>query len=60
MSFLNQIISLLQTEDFVNKHEFIEIAKGKYKLHYDLKGTYKQAIREFKIQRANKWRKNEQ
>lgn len=54
MSYINQIVQLLQVADFVGEHEYIEIAKGKYKLHYDLKGTYKQAMREFRIQRQNR------
>ncbi len=44
MNYLNTIIQLLQIDEFVNKHETIEIAKGKYKLHTSVKGAYKQAV----------------
>jgi len=54
MSYLNQIVQLLSINEFIGVSENVEIAKGKYKLHYDLKGTYKQAIREFRIQRQIK------
>ena len=48
MSYIKQIIELLQIDDFVGKHEFIEIAKGKYKTPKTIKEGYKQAKREFK------------
>jgi hypothetical protein len=28
MSYINQIVQLLQVADFVGEHEYIEIAKG--------------------------------
>lgn len=54
MSYINQIVQLLQVSDFVGEHEYIEIAKGKYKLHTGIVANYKQAMREFKIQRQKK------
>lgn len=51
MSYIKQIIELLQVDDFVGKHEFIEIAKGKYKLHTDIKELWKQGMREIKVKR---------
>jgi hypothetical protein len=54
MSYINQIVSLLQVADFVGEHEYIEIAKGKYQLHTGVVANYKQAIREFKIQRQKR------
>ena len=59
MNYLNTIIQLLQIDDFVNKHETIEIAKGKYKLHTSIKGAYKQAKRELIIKRQNQWQKSD-
>lgn len=55
MNYINTIINLLQVSDFVNEHETIEIAKGKYKLHTSIKGAYKQAKRELNIKIANEW-----
>lgn len=59
MNYLNMIIQLLQIDEFVNKHETIEIAKGKYKLHTTFKGGYKQAKRELIIKRQNQWQKSD-
>lgn len=59
MNYLNTIIQLLQIDDFIDQHETIEIAKGKYKLNTSIKEAYKQAKREFKIKRLNKWQKLE-
>jgi hypothetical protein len=60
MNYLNTIIQLLQIDDFINKDETIEIAKGKYKLHTKIKGAYKQAKRELIIKRENRWQKSVQ
>jgi hypothetical protein len=60
MSLLNQIIQLLQVDEFVNQHEYIEIAKGKYKLHDKWKQAYKQMKRELINKDNSKWQKNEQ
>ena len=42
MSYIKQIVELLQIDEFIGKHEFIEIAKGKYKLHDTIRGQWKQ------------------
>lgn len=60
MSYLNTIIQLLQVDEFINKHEYIEIAKGKYKLHDRVKEAYKQAKRELIIKKENRWQKSVQ
>ena len=54
MSYINQIVQLLQVSEFVGEHEYIEIAKGKYKLHDKIKPAYKQMIRELLIKKLNK------
>jgi hypothetical protein len=56
MSYINQIVQLLQLSEFIAEHEYIEIAKGKYKLHSDIKGTYNQAKRELKVKRITNGR----
>ena len=54
MSYINQIVQLLQVSEFIGEHEYIEVAKGKYKLHDSVKAQYKQAMREFKLKRLNR------
>ena len=54
MSYINQIVQLLQVSEFVGEHEYIEIAKGKYKLHDKIKPAYKQMVRELLIKKLNK------
>lgn len=49
MSYIKQIVELLQIDEFIGKHEFIEIAKGKYKLHDTIRGQWKQGVREIKL-----------
>jgi hypothetical protein len=49
MSYIKQIIQLLQVNEFLGKHEYIEIAKGKYKLHDSIRGQWKQGMREIKL-----------
>jgi len=49
MSYIKQIVELLQIDEFIGKHEFIEIAKGKYKLHDTIRGQWKQGKREIKL-----------
>ena len=49
MSYIKQIIQLLQVNEFLGKHEYIEIAKGKYKLHDTIRGQWKQGMREIKL-----------
>lgn len=51
---IGEILRLLKTEDFENVHEFIEIAKGKYKINTSLRQIYKQE------KRAVKWRLKKQ
>ena len=51
MSYINQIVQLLQVAEFVGEHEYIEIAKGKYKLNDKIKPAYKQMIRELYIKK---------
>jgi Mg2+/Co2+ transporter CorB len=43
---IQQIITMLQLDDFYGYTETIDIAKGKYKLHTSLKKGIKQAKRE--------------
>ena len=43
---IKNIIDMLQLDDHVAKHEYIEIAKGKYKIETKIKQVYKQAKRE--------------
>lgn len=54
MSYINQIVQLLQVAEFVGEHEYIEIAKGKYKLHDKIKPAYKQMLRELYIKKLNR------
>ena len=54
MSYINQIIQLLQVSDFIGEHEYIEVAKGKYKLHDRIKPAYKQMVRELLIKKLNR------
>jgi hypothetical protein len=58
MSYIQQIIGLLQVDEFVGKHEYIEIAKGKYKLHNSIKELWKQGIREIKVKRNGRKKNN--
>ena len=43
---IQQIITMLQLDDFYGNTETIDIAKGKHKLHTSLKKAIKQAKRE--------------
>jgi hypothetical protein len=45
---IKNILDMLKIDDFYGKTEFIDIAKGKYKIHTTISGTYKQAKRELK------------
>ncbi len=54
MSYINQIVQLLQVAEFVGEHEYIEIAKGKHKLNDKIKPAYKQMIRELYIKKLNR------
>ena len=54
MSYINQIIQLLQVSEFIGEHEYIEVAKGKYKLHDRIKPAYKQMVRELLIKKLNR------
>ena len=54
MSYINQIVQLLQVAEFLGEHEYIEIAKGKYKLNDKIKPAYKQMIRELYIKKLNR------
>ena len=54
MSYINQIVQLLQVAEFVGEHEYIEIAKGKYKLHDKFKPAYKQMLRELYIKKIER------
>ena len=45
---IKQIIAMLQIDDFTGQGEYIEIAKGKYKLHTSFRKAIKQAKREIK------------
>jgi len=42
---IKEIIEMLQIDDFINESEFIEIAKGKYKLHTSWGKAIKQGKR---------------
>ncbi len=39
---------MLKIDDFYGKSEFIDIAKGKYKIPNSIREAYKQSKREFK------------
>lgn len=43
-----QLIQLLQISDFYGQSEYIDIAKGKYKIDNTIIGNYKQGIRKIK------------
>tara|TARA_R110000803_G_scaffold69326_1_gene131632 strand:+ start:5251 stop:5412 length:162 start_codon:yes stop_codon:yes gene_type:complete len=45
---IQQIITMLQMDNFYGESEFIDIAKGKYKLHRSIGKMLKQAKREIK------------
>lgn len=45
---LKNILDMLKVDDFYGKTEFIDIAKGKYKIQTTIIETYKQAKRELK------------
>ena len=47
---LEKILELLQSADYYGESEIIEIAKGKYKLHDNVKGVAEQT------KRAKEWR----
>lgn len=47
---ISEILRLLNSGDFLDTHEYIEIAKGKYKIETDLRKIYTQQ------KRAAKWR----
>lgn len=53
-NMIGEIIRLLNTGEFKDVHPFIEIAKGKYKIHNNLRKIYKQE------KRAVKWRLRKQ
>jgi len=43
-----QLIQLLQISDFYGQSEFIDIAKGKFKIETTVKEAYKQGVRKIK------------
>lgn len=43
---IKELISMLQVDDFYGQGEYIDIAKGKYKLHMSIRKQIKQAKRE--------------
>ena len=43
-----QLIQLLQISDFYGQSEFIDIAKGKFKIETTIKASYKQGVRKIK------------
>jgi hypothetical protein len=43
-----QLIQLLQISDFYGQSEFIDIAKGKFKIETTIKGAYNQGVRKIK------------
>ena len=45
---IQQIITMLQMDNFYGESEFIDIAKGKYKLNTAFKNILKQEIRKIK------------
>jgi len=45
---MQQIITMLQMDNFYGESEFIDIAKGKYKLNTTFKKILKQEIRKIK------------
>lgn len=45
---IQNIIAMLGISDFIGQSEFIDIAKGKYKLNRTFKDTMKQIKREVK------------
>jgi hypothetical protein len=45
---IQQIITMLQMDNFYGESEFIDIAKGKYKLNTAFKKILKQEIRKIK------------
>ena len=51
---IREIISALSVDDFYNKSELIEIAKGRYKLPMDFKGIVKNIKRQVKWQSKEK------
>ena len=51
---IRQIISVLASDDFYNKSELIEIAKGRYKLPMTFKGMVKNIKRQVKWQSKEK------
>lgn len=45
---IKQIMDLLKLEDYYGKSEYIDIAKGKYKIPTTVKEAYKQGKRKLK------------
>jgi hypothetical protein len=48
---IKNILELLKIDDFYGKTEFIDIAKGKYKIPKSVREAYKQGKRELKSKR---------
>ena len=58
---LNNIIDLLQIDDFLEESYNIQVAKGLYAMPKGFKETYKQKKREQVLKkRLKQWQKNEQ
>jgi hypothetical protein len=45
---IKNILDILKIDDFYGKSEFIDIAKGKYKIPKTIREAYKQGKRELK------------
>lgn len=45
---ISQLIQLLQISNFYGESEFIDIAKGKFKIETTIIGNYKQGVRKIK------------
>ncbi len=48
---IKHILDILKLDDFYGKSEFIDIAKGKYKIPTSVSEAYKQGKRELKSKR---------
>lgn len=48
---IQQLLAILQIDEFYGQGEHIDIAKGKYKLHTSFRKAIKQAKRELKNKR---------
>jgi hypothetical protein len=55
---IKNIIEMLKISDFIGVSENIEIAKGKHELKNDIKGIWKQSIRELKVKRHGRKKDN--